>query len=453
MDAEAARKAARETLARQQYEIEYAKKTPLYLASRMVGTDKRSGEVFSLAHLRSPLAEGEIVMQGNLISDQKSWRWQRFVAEQALELPRTIIGKGRQIGVTWTVLAVDVEEAILKPGTASLIFRQNESDAIDNVRRWFSLYQSLPKHFTEHIKVLKPDRSVQPGESGVELLFPDGRISNIVPMTSAQSSGHGSSVRRIIVDEAAYIELLSDIRAAIEPAAEDYPITVISTAHGRSNIETGEGNEFHRLWASAEESGYKAIFLAYDVHPNRDEEWYETHPSVRSLKVRQRNEQYPRNEHEAFKLTAGTYFDEEILLAYAEKIAYPVKRLKFRPETNQRGVWVEDTNGPLRVLVMPRQGASYGIAADTASGHGRDSTAAYVIDLATMELVAEYHQKIDHDLFARDLHFLGRLYNTAEILIEQGDGDVVITALRDGKSGRRPYPKLYRHTIDRKSVV
>jgi hypothetical protein len=225
---------------------------------------------------------------------------------------------------------------------------------------------------------------------------------------------------------------------------------VISTAHGRSNIETGEGNEFHRLWASAEESGYKAIFLAYDVHPNRDEEWYETHPSVRSLKVRQRNEQYPRNEHEAFKLTAGTYFDEEILLAYADRIRYPVKRLKFRPETNQRGVWVEDTNGALRVLAMPRDGASYGIAADTASGHGRDSTAAYVIDLATMELVAEYHQKIDHDLFARDLHFLGRLYNTAEILIEQGDGDVVITALRDGKSGRRPYPRLYRHTMQTK---
>jgi hypothetical protein len=411
----------------------------------MVGTDGRSGETFSFEHLAKPLAPGEVEVQGNLISAQGSWRWQRYLAEQIMFNPRTIVGKGRQIGATWVALAVDVEECILKPGTAALFYRQREEDAIDNVRRWFTLFQSLPKHFTSHIKVLKPDRNPQPGESGVELMFPDGRISNIFPMTSAQSSGHGKTVRRITVDEGAHIEMLSEIRAAIEPAAENYPIAVISTAKGRSNIETGEGNEFHRLWVTADSSLYRPIFLSYDVHPDRDQHWYDTSPSVQSLKVRQRNEQYPRNEHEVFRLTAGTYFDEEVLIAYAEKVQQPLHRLKFHPVTSQRGDWRESEEGYLRLYKMPTPSGSYGIAADTASGHGRDSTAAYVIDLATMEFAAEYHRKIDHDIFARDLHFLGKLFNTAEILVEQGDGDVVIVALRDGKSGRRAYPRLYRH--------
>lgn len=413
----------------------------------MVGVDQRSGERFDLSHLRRPLEPGEVTLDGSLLHSQDSWRWQRLLAEMILRERRIIIGKGRQIGVTWVALAVDVAEAITMPGTASLIYRQREDDAIDNLRRWWLLYQSLPAHFTEHITVLKPDRSPQPGEGGIALQFPDGSISEVFPMTSASSSGHGRSVRRITADEAAHIDKFSDIRAAIEPAAGKAAITVISTAAGRANIDTGEGNEFHRLWVTAEDGGYTKVFLAYDVHPDRDEEWYATAPEVQSLKPRQRNEQFPRNEHEAFRLTAGTWFEEETLEAYAERVRHPELRLELRMLTPRRAEWRKADRGPLRVIERPAPGRSYGIAADVATGHGRDFSAAYVVDLSTMGLVAEYHQRIDPDLYARDLHFLGSMYGWAEILVEAGGGygDTVIIALRDGKDGRRPYPRLYRH--------
>lgn len=415
----------------------------------MVGTDQRTGEHFDLSHLREPLEDDEVVLQGHLLAAQPSWRWQRLLAEYIKSCPRLIVGKGRQIGVTWVALAVDVEEAITMPGTASLIYRQREDDAIDNLRRWWVLYQSLPSHFTEHIKVLKPDRAVQPGEAGIALQFPDGAISEIFPMTSAASSGHGRSVRRITVDEGAHIESLSEIRAAIEPAAGRAAITVISTAAGRANVETGEGNEFHRLWVTAEDGGYRKLFLAYDVHPERDEHWYDTAPEVQSLKLHQRNEQFPRNEHEAFRLTAGTWFDEEALAAYADLVRPPEIRLHLKTITSRRCEWVEDTRGPLQVFTRPKAGASYAIGADVATGHGRDFSAAYVIDLQTMGIAAEYHCKIDTDLYARDLHFLGRWYNDAEIAVETGGGygEVVVVSLRDGKAGRRPYPRLYRNVF------
>ena len=70
-----------------------------------------------------------------------------------------------------------------------------------------------------------------------------------------------------------------------------------------------------------------------------------------------------------------------------------------------------------------------------------------MIDLSDMNICAELHGKIDPDLAAEQPHFLGRWYNTARLAVELGGGygDAIIIPLRDGKKGRKPYPKLYRH--------
>jgi hypothetical protein len=84
---------------------------------------------------------------------------------------------------------------------------------------------------------------------------------------------------------------------------------------------------------------------------------------------------------------------------------------------------------------------------DPASGHGRDKSAAYVIDLTTGEFCVEYHAKVSEDVFADDLYWLGKWFNTALIGVETqgGNGTATVIALRDGSNGRPPYPKLYRH--------
>ena len=415
----------------------------------MVGVDQRDGTRFDLSHLATPLSPDELPLGDVLWSSQTSWRWQRAFAELVVSEPRLIIGKGRQIGATWVVLAVDVAEAITMPGTTSLLYRQREDEAIDNLRRWWVLYQSLPAWVREGHQVLRPAKGALPGEGGIILRLPGSEVpSEVIPMSSAASSGHGRSVRRIVLDEAAYIEKLAEIGAAVEPAAGRAKIDVISTANGRSNPETGEGNEFHRRWED-EGSGYRRVFLAYDVHPDRDEHWYATAPEVRSLRPHQRNEQFPRNPHEAFRLTANTWFDPDDLDAYAQLVE-PVKyRARLDLVERHLGVWKHDPTGRLRVLREPEPNGAYAIGADVATGYGGDYSCAYVVDLSSMALVAEYHGRLGQDVFARDLHFLGRWFNTALIAVETGGGygDAVIVALRDGKSGRPPYPKLYRHVL------
>src|SRR5690348_12069659 len=108
-----------------------------YLISLMSAVDQRTGERFTFEHISDPLEPGEVWLDGNkLRSRDKNWRWQRWVVDHALEHKRTIHLKGRQIGDTWIHLAVDVAEAIIMPGTTSLLFRQREDEAVDNVRRW-----------------------------------------------------------------------------------------------------------------------------------------------------------------------------------------------------------------------------------------------------------------------------------------------------------------------------
>ena len=444
-----------------------------FLMSFMVPVDSRTGEEFSFEHLREPLEPGEVWLDDDGITlrcagwdgpansrgGNKTWRWQRWIVDRIVAKKRRIDLKGRQLGDTWINVGVDVAEAILKPGADSLIYRQKEKDAIKNVQRWWILYTSLPRWITERvpsgkkigpIKVIRPDRGDRPGRDGVSLRFADGRVSDVVPMTSAESSGHGESTRKILLDEAAHIDLLEDIRAAVEPAAgERGDIGIVSTAHGRSNPDTGDGNHFHWVWMDALEGSrvYDAVFLPYDLHPDRDQWWYDHSDEVQSLPLHKRHEQFPRKWAEAFKLSDRVFFDEESLAWYDEHIEKPKYRFVFRYDQYRQALAVRSRKGHMKMHREPLAGREYAIMGDPASGHGLDSSAAYVIDLQTAELCVEYKRKCGEDEFAKDLYWLGRWYNTALIGIETqgGNGTAAVIALRDGAEARPPYPKLYQH--------
>ena len=441
-----------------------------FLMSFMVAVDSRTGDEFTFEHLREPLEEGEVWLDNDGITlrckgwdgsansrgGEKTWRWQRYIVDRRLRTKRRIDLKGRQIGDTWINLGVDVAKAIKYPGSDSLLYRQKELDAIDNIRRWWILFNSFPSWILERVpsgkkvgpcEVSKPDRGDRPGRDGVSLKFANGTFSDIVPMTSAGSSGHGRSTRDIMLDEAAHIEELLEIRAAVEPAAgEQGDIGMISTAHGRSNPDTGEGNEFHRVWVD-EESGYDRIFLPFNLHPDRDEWWYDHAEEVRSLPVWKRQEQFPRKWHEAFALSDRVFFDEDALQWYLEHMEQPKYRFNFRFDAYRQATAVRRRDGRFKMYREPIGGREYAIMGDPASGHGRDSSAAYVIDLQTAELCVEYKAKIGEDEFARDLYWLGKWFNTALIGIETqgGNGTATVISLRDGAEARPPYPKLYRH--------
>lgn len=413
---------------------------PARLMSWMSAPDERTGSRFTFSHMRD---EDAAVDHG--------WGWQRTEFLSIYENHRTIHLKARQLGLTWVACGALVVDMLLLPGSLCLVYRQKEEEAHENVRRCWDLLQSLPKHLWFGAEVIKPIKGALPSGE-IRLRFPGGEVSRILAMTSASASGHGKTVRRALMDEHSRIDNVGEIMKAVQPAAGKHGhINIVSTANGVSNPETGDGNQFHWIWMNAEEAGFVKRFLPWSLHPDRDQDWYDKDPEVRGLKSHERAEQYPADEFEAFTLTNRVFFDPEDLLWYGrEAVKDPEYRMDFENRDPQHArMRRDDDRGSIRVYREPEEGRAYAIGADVASGRGVDYSAAYVIDLSTMSLVAEFHGRLDADLYAAQLHYLGRWYNTALLAVESagGWGEAVIIPLRDGRAGRPAYPKLYRHVL------
>lgn len=382
-----------------------------------------------------------------------SWGWQREVLETLIRELRVIFLKARQIGITWTVCGFGLWIALTKPGTLILVYRQKEDEAKKLVARIWLMYEGLPEHLRFGVKVLKPAYGKQPSNE-IHFQHPDGRISRILGMASTASAGHGETAALVIVDEGAYIELLRRIWKAINSTVGEIGrLVVVSTGNGVSNPETGEGNFFHRLWTTAKERLFHPVFLSWRVHPDRDDHWYATSPEVQALDVRDRKEQYPATPEEAFALADDVWYDPEDLDWYGEnRTRRPIWTGEFERVDAKTASKVEKRNGIIDLFVEPRADRKYAIFADVATAHGRDHSAAYVIDLASAELCAELHSpRLDEASYAFHLHYLGKMFRGSEdaallaVENQNGWGEAVLIMLRDGREGRPPYPNLYRH--------
>jgi hypothetical protein len=412
-------------VARRKLAVQACEADPLELVRRMRAWDQREKREFELC------------------SDE--WAWQMDLLRWWVENPKSIILKARQLGCTWMAVAYAVWTVLYEPGANVLMYRQTEEDAKGLVFRFKQLLNSLPDYLWNGGKVVKET------ETQVHLEFPDGRVSLLRAMASTSAAGHGETVALAILDEFSRIDRAGDIMKSVLPAVGTKGrVCIISTANGRFNEQTGAGNHFHYLWEHAEESGIARRFLSWQAHPDRDQDWYDTSPEIQGLAPHERAEQYPSNPHEAFMFSNSLYFDKAALLWYAENA---VKEPEFTGRFVRSGgkgkaeFRRSDSDRLVSVFQKPVEGREYVLAADVASGRGLDYSAAYVLDLETMAVCAELHGRVDTDLYAEQLHFLGRWFNTARLAVEDagGWGEPVIVFLRDGKDGRPPYPQTYRH--------
>lgn len=368
------------------------------------------------------------------------WSWQYQLVDSLFCSSRLLVLKARQLGVTWLGCAYGVWVSLFRPGSLSLFYRQKEADAKELVERAAVLVNSLPGYL---LNGAVPKVSKQ----GIEFVFPDGRKSTILAQSSADASGMGKTAAFVLLDEFAWVENPPAIMKSVSSAAgQEGKIFLVSTANGVYNPQTGAGNYFHYLWTAAEEIGMETFFLPWWYHPERDSEW-ERSPEILNLREWERKEQYPATPEEAFELTDACWFDKSSLYWYAKSLPEPELRGQFHLHKTGKARFKEDKSGWVTVFREPQEDHKYAIGADVATGHGLDFSAAYVVDMQDMALCAEFHGKLDTDLYAEQLHYLGRWYNTALIAIEDagGFGNAAIIALRDGREGRPAYPRLYRH--------
>lgn len=197
----------------------------------------------------------------------------------------------------------------------------------------------------------------------------------------------------------------------------------------------GNGNWFYEQFIAAEkgETEFNPIKLMWWVHPERgpfreDErgditsDWWEKVKKKTSR--RQRAQEYNCE----FNASGETVIDpEDILFMEENTVDEPAYRIGF-----DRNLWVWEKYDFKK---------NYMIVADVARGDGEDYSTFHVLEIDSMEQVAEYHGQISVDMFARLITDAGRDYGDALVIPENNSlGHEVCNKLVEFE-----YPNIYYH--------
>jgi len=221
-----------------------------------------------------------------------------------------------------------------------------------------------------------------------------------------------------VLDEAAHVEGLEELWMGLYPT--------ISTGGRCIALSTpnGVGNWFHSVYANAEsgENDFNPIKLMWDLHPDRDQEWFDK--ETRNMSRREIAQEFECN----FNTSGDTVIHPDDIAWISTSVVEPKYRTGF-----DRNYWIWEEH---------QSGSSYVLVADVARGDGADYSVFHIIKLETLEVVAEYQGKPTIDMFATILDGAGREYGNCMIVVENNNvGFSVLEKLID-----KSYPNVY-HSV------
>lgn len=317
------------------------------------------------------------------------------------------INKSRQLGISTTASAFCLWLALFNRDKNILLMATKLDGSKLMIKKLRIYYQGLPKWMLERLACQELD-----AESVKYIQFSNG--SMIQAITTSQDAGRGEAVSLLIIDEAAHIENLDTLWKGLYPTVSSHPgarIIVFSSPNGKNffyNLIT-EGktesiNEERRgrFYQGVGKNGFHVIELPWDVHPERDDKWFDT-------QARGMDQQGMAQELLCdFAGSSATFFKQDIIDQQKRCAVSPI--LMKGPES----YGVTD----LWVWKKPEPDHKYIISMDVAKGDAEDFSAMHVVDGTTSEIVAEFLGKIPPDRFAEYAVLVAKEYNEAFIINE-----------------------------------
>ena len=245
--------------------------------------------------------------------------------------------------------------------------------------------------------------------------------SQIKAVASSEESGRSEALSLLIIDEAAFIDKIDTIwGAAQQTLATGGRALVISTPNG-------VGNFFHKTWIGAEDgtNDFNFIKLHWSVHPERGQEWRDEQDKLLGPSL-------AAQECDCDFITSGRGVIDGLLLEN-------LKESSVREPIEKRGI---DSN--YWIWQPPNYTKNYVVSADVSRGDGTDYSAFHIIDVETLEQVAEYKGKISTQDFGNMLVNVASEYNNALLVVENNNiGWAAIQQVID-----REYPNLFYTSKD-----
>lgn len=301
-----------------------------------------------------------------------------------------IILKSRQMGISTLMAGMALHSMIFKEDFKILVIATKQDVAKNLVQKVQIMWEFLPSFLKQGLEIVNNNK--------LSLVFSNG--SEIKAVSSSPDAARSEALSLLILDEAGFIPDIEEIWASSQMTlATGGSCVMLSTPNG-------VGGLFHRIWQQAEEGTvvegldkFNPISLPWYLHPDRDQKWRDQQDVLLGKRL-------ASQETDCSFLTSGhTVIDSEILQWYEkEHISEPIER---------RGM-----GGDYWIWKYPQPGRTYLVCADPARGDGEDYSGFHVVDVETVEQVAEYKGKIDTQMFGNLLVSVSTEYNHAHLIID-----------------------------------
>lgn len=385
------------------------------------------------------------------------FKWQSDAAPQFLSSRYLIAKKRRQVGYSTIVGAYCLWRALLFDSQIINVVSIKLKDSTTFLRRTKFIYNHLPVWFKQ--------RRIEDAKT-VMVFEHNGSSISSLPLTDDPARGETLSL--LVLDEFAAMRNAPQVLAAGVPslaAGSEIPFSRNSLPSQLFIISTYPenpvSNEYVRLLNMAREtpeSGYVVI----DVDPSdipyyNNPQWIKEQVDLLGHKraaveifgeepIDSENALLPayvlKELHEVSPLRCDfllpTDVDEEGYFRDLNKLAGADDN--FDPTCNYiKGFWVWED---------PIPGCEYCIACDVAKGVGGSASAFVVINLHTMEQVAEYeNDKIDIESYKKIIELVAKRYNKCKLSIENnGLGIGVVSYFAETLQ----YENLYYHRMSKR---
>jgi hypothetical protein len=252
--------------------------------------------------------------------------------------------------------------------------------------------------------------------SATEIIFLNGSMIESIP--TSEQAGRSESLSLLVIDEAAIVRWAEVIWASSMPTLSTGGSAIVNST------PFGIGGFFHSTWVEAlnGSNGLNPIRLRWDMHPERDVEWYETMARVLGPK---RTAQEIDGD---FLSSGNTVFELTDIKAIEDCLSdYPIIRKRL--------------NGQYLQFLEPQPGELYAIGADVATGRNVDYSA-FTVMAKGGEEAACFKGRIPINQFGKVLGDVGERFNYALLAPETNDVGIAVTKeLQD-----EGYPNLYHYS-------
>ena len=294
-----------------------------------------------------------------------------------------IVLKSRQLGLSTLVAAYAVWQAVFYKEKNILIIATKLAVAQNFIRKVKTYLKSMPKWLLVPVITANNKQQVE---------FSNGSQIKAVP--TSEDAGRSEALSLLIVDEAAFVRNFDELWMGLYPT--------LSTG-GRAillSTPNGVGGQYHEIYTKADrkENEFNPIKLMWDVHPERDDEWFNKETKNMSQK------QVAQELLCDFASSGDTFLTNDILEKIRITTRNPIE--KSGPENN---VWYWE---------YPLEGVNYILSADIARGDSGDYSTFHIINTHNMSVSVEYKGKIPPDQFAILVYDVAKRFNNAMVCPE-----------------------------------